>query len=737
MAAVGGSAVATAALPDGRVWEQVSPVQKFGGDAIAMDSFYGSAFAASNGGGGVAYPSVSGFADAPAATSPIYYNSERTAAGWVTHALTPPLPGSTLDSVNTAPFAQAFSANASEVILRQMNYALRPDAVDGLAGSIYLAGTGPLSWLSAPSIASPIQPQTVYGVGASLDFSHIVFQANPNTPTATVKLVSEDASRTAGSGLYEVVGGQLRAVGILPDGSVPVGGAYYASDKTGDGNGISFTTFGNAVSQDGSHIVFHSSDTAGTVPRQLFDRIDGQRTVLVSQSQLPGHVGEMTPNLATFLYASPDGSKVWFSTQAQLTSDAPVSASQKAYEFDVQTQALTYLPELGSSAGTPATGEYAAGVPLASSVDGSRYVFVVPTTSQLWLSDHGQYTEIAAPVDLSKGVFRASADGSRFVFATATNVPGYNSGGFNQVYVYDVDSATLTCASCPPADVTPSGGVDFAKFYGDLAYRSAWTAPRGITANGREVFFSTPDALLPTSDVNNKRDVYEWDDGTLKLLSSGRSNEDSYILDTSSSGDDVFFATREQLADTDTDGSYDVYDARVGGGFPPPPAPAPCDGNCQPPSSPSPFVDIPASSLFIGPGDTLEVGKSPAASFTVGALSAAAKARMARTGKIPVTVRTTAAGKVSVGLSALLAKKWRSAGSVSRTLSKAGRVTITVTLSRTARRYLAKHRAMRVRLDVAYSRAPKAKRTEFVLRVAAKKATAKQARSRTAGGRHA
>ena len=44
------------------------------------------------------------------------------------------------------------------------------------------------------------------------------------------------------------------------------------------------------------------------------------------------------------------------------------------------------------------------------------------------------------------------------------------------------------------------------------------------------------------------------------------------FLDASASGDDVFFATRERLAPTDTDELVDVYDARVDGGFPAPTA---------------------------------------------------------------------------------------------------------------------------------------------------------------------
>ena len=57
--------------------------------------------------------------------------------------------------------------------------------------------------------------------------------------------------------------------------------------------------------------------------------------------------------------------------------------------------------------------------------------------------------------------------------------------------------------------------------------------------------------------------MYEWENGVVYLISTGKSTANSYPGRLSANGDDVFFATTEGLVPGDTDGAYDVYDARV------------------------------------------------------------------------------------------------------------------------------------------------------------------------------
>ena len=112
---------------------------------------------------------------------------------------------------------------------------------------------------------------------------------------------------------------------------------------------------------------------------------------------------------------------------------------------------------------------------------------------------------------------------------------------------------------------------------GDIAERNFSIASGGVhpvSADGSKVFFETPDSLVP-ADSNGLIDTYEWSGGAPHLISSGAGDSNSIFVDASPSGNDVYFSTRDRLLRLDRDENSDVYDARVGGGFPlPAPEPA-------------------------------------------------------------------------------------------------------------------------------------------------------------------
>jgi hypothetical protein len=176
---------------------------------------------------------------------------------------------------------------------------------------------------------------------------------------------------------------------------------------------------------------------------------------------------------------------------------------------------------------------------------------------------------------------------------------------------------------------------------GDVELRDAWlyellngflteissTEPRFfISEDGQRVFFGTPDALVP-EDINGEAecplvavagtggelgpipacmDVYEWHDGAVNLISSGISEHPARLMFSTRSGRDVFFYTRERLVGWDVDNNEDIYDARIDGGFPEPPAQQPsCEGEgCRGAGTEAPPSTGAATAVFQGPGNS-------------------------------------------------------------------------------------------------------------------------------------
>src|SRR5439155_9224134 len=203
----------------------------------------------------------------------------------------------------------------------------------------------------------------------------------------------------SGSGLsgawdfYEWHDGKLRSAGELPDHTYSPYGAVPAVTENITGLTLKFPLprlLLNQVSQDGSKAFFispqnlHASE-AGS-PTELYVREQteaGPKTLLVSrdESGLPAPAPGCTQGAsfeacaetavtpvesrklaATYVYASPDGSRAFFESKDKLTSSAPEGAEPKTYEFNLQTEKVTYLPGV-------------VGPIAASSQDGSSFIF--------------------------------------------------------------------------------------------------------------------------------------------------------------------------------------------------------------------------------------------------------------------------------------------------------------------------------------------------------------------------
>jgi hypothetical protein len=177
--------------------------------------------------------------------------------------------------------------------------------------------------------------------------------------------------------------------------------------------------------------------------------------------------------------------------------------------------------------------------------------------------------------------------------------------------------------------------------------------------DGEYVMFTTEEKLSP-QDKNNYNpghpeageignDVYLWHNGTVSLISpgvkGGAADESEGAVSfsgMSASGSDIFFSTLTQLVGQDKDELIDIYDARVNGGFPAPPAQPPCfPESCQPQSA-LPTFGSPASMVFAG-GNVSSV-----TNLTPEPPSVTISAATLRGNTVMVTVKTSQKGTVTI-----------------------------------------------------------------------------------------
>ena len=573
------------AAPAGRAYEMVSPVDKNGGDV----SGEGQLVVASKSGDALAYASRASFADTTGTgdAGQTQYIARRGSGGWSTHAITPrPSPTALQVFVGSTQIA-TFSDELETAILWAYDLPdVDGDTPDGVSG--YREDTATRAFVPITvSQADPLTPFDFSGAfwGASDDTRHasLVFQRRllPDAPGGNVPIV------------YEWADGTLRIASVLPDGSIPV-----------DGADVQPQFYRRTVTPDGSGVLFISPPTGDS---QLYMRVDGTHTVWISQPENSDVTG--APADVRLQAVSTDGRHVLFTTSSPLLREDD-NFGQDLYLYtdsgNPSSDAnLTLISRAGASSGA-IDGSAGGGAVIGLSDDASRIYFddnggnaylwdqatITQVSNELPRTYSGESGTRLSVTDSQPGASRVSADGRELAFLankTSGNdgihgLTGEVTNGHLGMYAYDAEGHALTCCSCPRSGpVTADATVVPAATLASPITGLVGSRPRYLSSDGR-VFFSTADALVP-QDVNGVVDTYQCDarSGAVSLLSSGKGPDGIWFADASASGNDVFLATRAQLVGADHDTLIDLYDARVGGGFPEPaPAPRACQGEeCQ------------------------------------------------------------------------------------------------------------------------------------------------------------
>lgn len=703
---------AVPAQPPARAYEMVSPVDKGNVDLV-----HGAAGKASTSGNGFAFWTRGGFPGALSSSLNMYLAS-RGSTAWSTKSLSPKI------SEGNSSFA-IFDDDLSRALMQSKDM---PDLVPGEPlgnRDLYLrdnaADTYELVTTQPPAevtLAAPVP------TSASANLDRVLF--NFETPLEYFQGGPDSAA-------YYATGGSVSIASVLPDGSVP--------SNAGAGAGTSASSVGHVgeMSDDGSRIFFSVPGTTGSQPAggaQLYVRKDhgtpGADTVQLSAPE-PGVSDPNGTRSAFFRAASADGSKAFFTSCQRLTADSTADATGVFgnFCFENESKADLYLFDLEADGGSgdlidlttaDASGADVRGL-VGASEDGTRAYFVamgaldtgaLAGRPNLYLWEQGNgVTHIATLESGDADIWnvdssgperdaRVTPDGRFVAFASSADLdPNHDNGGHQQVYLYDVEADAIVCASC----VGPGPAAADATIRNQRLDGGGYTAAfekRNLLDDGSRLFFETAEGMVD-DDTNNQIDVYEYDTamGTLALVSRGRGQFASIFASASPSGADVFFTTREQLVGWDRDDLIDIYDARVGGGFPEPESSGDdCGLDCQGSPGGRPDLHDPGSGLYRGPGD-LALGPRTGG-FSIRKLTKKQRARLARGRRVTFVVGVPRSGRVSLLARANIGGQSRTVGRAGDRAGGKGQVRLALRLSPLARAQLARGRRLRVILVVRF-----------------------------------
>jgi hypothetical protein len=538
---------ATAGAPV-RAYEQVTPVQKRG-LVVSVSGFY----RAEPAGNGIVYQGKHAY-DAPdtaGSTNTPHYAAVRSPSGWELRQLDVP------QAVAKDPAAPIFgstlavSADLSHALVGS-DLKLAPGGVEG-SGNLYRrdVASGNLELVATGLSLQETHTQTALFTffGGSQDFSRILLNSNQKlTPDAHQGLLS----------LYEwSVADGLQLVSTFPGGG--------AAD--GESRGADGTEWPSKQSASDDATRFYFAQGAGSA--------DGLYLHEAGESRL----------------VSPPGGSVRL---LDVTADGRFAAYAEAgtiYRYD-------RLSDSREVVGTVDVNEHGF---LGMSENGST-IFLGTLSGSLTVWHEGVTTTIGTqegPENFTVRGLAVSPDGRYLIFDSAELASPYDNtnlqacgGRCREVYVYDVQEERLTCASCPANGAPPAGQAEM----GATSPEFSRYGPPFVNDNGQG-FFDTPTALVG-ADTNGRRDVYEYRDGEVRLISPGGGDFDARFADVSANGDDVFFLTEQGLVGQDQDRQPDIYDARLGGGIAsqsPAPAPSCAGEDCRGPVAGPIALPAPAS----------------------------------------------------------------------------------------------------------------------------------------------
>jgi hypothetical protein len=330
--------------------------------------------------------------------------------------------------------------------------------------------------------------------------------------------------------------------------------------------------------------------------------------VQVSRSSLAGEAAE----LQGVVRVAPDGERVYFVARGVLTEGANVEGREAIQGAD---NLYVYNSVSGKA-------EFIADLCSAHDISGIIEDRHCPNeageTELPWRSERDLWLH---SVGVGDGFVQTAGVGGQYlVFSSYSQLTSDDTDTAADTYRFDAETGMLERVSVGENGDDDNGNSNNydalirAGNFGASVLLQHEMDNRDISEDGSRIIFSTAEPLSPAA-INGLTNLYEWHEnpsgvgGSVSLLSGGTGStpvEDAVI---SPDGGNVFFVTSEGLVPQDVDGEDDVYDARLGAGFPTAPAATePCSGDaCQGPlTNPEPLL-VPGSAVQASGGNVLAI----------------------------------------------------------------------------------------------------------------------------------
>ena len=508
---------------------------------------------------------------------------------------------SPLDDLTSTPFGDRFefayaTPDARHVVLRS-SVALNEEGPVGVGGALYEweAATPPHEGAEAGgilhrvSIAPPGEESaaSVPVLGESL---------SAGTPASMRHAVSDDGSHAFWAGaelqLYmrDIPSGETLRIDTPEAGQEPSEPRAVFRIANAEGTRAFFTDGSRLTADSTSHEDFNSEETQESRDEDLYlcevGEVSGKDACAGGLKNLTATVGstDESASVQGVVGASEDGDTVYFVADGDLAPGggtghcgASESGAESAEEASGRGGVLTcnlYVEHRGASGWEPPR-------------------FVTRLTQR---DSHDWLTTLPG-----EGITaRVSPDGNYVAFMSAENLTGYDNSDAatgapdEEVYLYDLATDRLVCASCKP---TGDGRRGCSRTRARCTPRSTATRSGAnigsppTSARGRRTTptpapicraasptavasFSTPSTRsCPRRRRQGGRlrvraahvGTCASESGCIGLISAGNSAQESVFIEASEGGEDAFILTTSRLAPQDADSAYDVYDAHVCG----------------------------------------------------------------------------------------------------------------------------------------------------------------------------